>query len=159
MTVIRRLESPAEAEACARIMSSTDPWITLGRGYDASLEIIQDPTREVYVAGDEGGVTGFVILNMGGAFVGYIQTVAVREDVRSTGLGSRLIAFAEDRIFRKSPNVFMCVSGFNTRAKHLYERLGYTVVGVLDNYVVTGYSEWLLRKTRGPIIGFERKET
>ena len=140
-------------------MSSTDPWITLGRGYDASLEIIQDPTREVYVAGDEGGVTGFVILNMGGAFVGYIQTVAVREDVRSTGLGSRLIAFAEDRIFRKSPNVFMCVSGFNTRAKHLYERLGYTVVGVLDNYVVTGYSEWLLRKTRGPIIGFERKET
>ena len=35
MTLIRALQSQRHAEECARIMSGTDPWITLGRGYDA----------------------------------------------------------------------------------------------------------------------------
>jgi ribosomal protein S18 acetylase RimI-like enzyme len=51
-----------------------------------------------------------------GAFVGYIQTVCVAPAERSHGLGTELIRFAEERIFRRFPNVFMCVSSFNTRA-------------------------------------------
>jgi ribosomal protein S18 acetylase RimI-like enzyme len=145
--------SDGEAEACARIMATSEPWITLRRGYAASLEILRDPSREVYVAvrveGSE--VVGFVILNMRGAFVGYLQTVAVREDWRGRGLGSRLIAFAERRILRDFPNVFMCVSSFNDRAQALYARLGYEVVGELRDYVVRGHSEWLLRKSVAPL--------
>lgn len=131
-------------------MSGTDPWITLGRGYEASLRIIKDPSREVYVATDESGIAGFLILCMVGAFIGYIQTIVVAEDRRGKGIGSQLIGFAENRIFRHSPNVFLCVSSFNTRARGLYERLGYEYVGELTNYIVTGHSELLFRKTRGP---------
>ena len=148
---VRPLADEREARACAAIMAGSEPWITLGRGFDASLAIVSDPSREVYVAAHAGEVVGFLILNMRGAFVGYVQTVALHEVWRGRGLGSRLIAFAEERILRDAPNVFMCVSSFNTRAKALYERLGYEVVGELKDYIVRGHSEWLLRKTTGPL--------
>jgi ribosomal-protein-alanine N-acetyltransferase len=149
--VVRRLESDVEAHACARIMATSEPWQTLRRGYDASLEILRDPLREIFVAVDVDQPVAFVILNMRGAFVGYIQTIAVKEDWRSRGLGTRLIAFAERRILRETPNVFICVSSFNARARALYERLGYEVVGELRDYIVRGHSEWLLRKTIAPL--------
>jgi ribosomal protein S18 acetylase RimI-like enzyme len=105
----------------------------------------------VYIARDEAGVAGFLILCMTGAFIGYIQTIAIQPNRRGQGLGSRLIDFAERRILAESPNVFMCVSSFNHAARRLYERLGYRVVGELTDYIVQGYSEILLRKTTGPL--------
>jgi [ribosomal protein S18]-alanine N-acetyltransferase len=135
-------------------MATSEPWLTLGRTYEDSLRIVQDPTREVYLARDNEGLAGFLILCMTGAFVGYIQTVLVHPDRRGQGIGSRLLEFAEQRILQVSPNAFMCVSSFNHAARRLYERLGYTVVGELTDYIVEGYSEILLRKTRGPLTGF-----
>jgi ribosomal-protein-alanine N-acetyltransferase len=147
---IRRLANAAEADQCARLMAGSEPWITLGRDYDTSLARIDDPSREVYVAEDEAGIAGFLILCMVGAFVGYIQTVLVAPDRQGKGIGSQLVTFAEDRIFRESPNAFLCVSSFNSGARRLYERLGYQYVGELTDYVVRGHSELLFRKSRGP---------
>ena len=138
-------------------MADSEPWRTLGRDYEASLRIVSDLIKEVYVAfigADIATVAGFLILNMTGAFVGYIQTVCVAPEWRGRGLGAILIHFAEERIFRETPNVFMCVSSFNTNAQRLYERLGYQRVGELTDYIVAGYSEILLRKTIGPLTGF-----
>jgi ribosomal protein S18 acetylase RimI-like enzyme len=153
VVVVRHLGNDDEAEACAQLMATSEPWVTLRRDYETSLEILRDPSREVYVAVrvDAADVVGFVIVNMRGAFVGYLQTVAVREDWRGRGLGTRLIAFAERRIFRDAPNVFMCVSSFNERARALYDRLGYEVIGEMRDYVVRGHSEWLLRKSIAPL--------
>jgi [ribosomal protein S18]-alanine N-acetyltransferase len=156
--VIRRLADQTEARACARLMAESEPWVTLGRTHDASLNIMQDPSREVYVAQDEQGLAGFLILCMTGAFVGYIQTICVDPDRRGQGLGSRLVEFAEQRILAESPNVFICVSSFNRDARRLYERLGYRVVGELTDYIVQGYSEILLRKTTGPWTTFAGKQ-
>ena len=151
--VVRHLATDDEAEACARIMSSSEPWITLQRGYDASLDTLRDPSREIYVATplDVAQVVGFLILNMRGAFAGYIQSVGVRDDWRGRGLGTQLIAFAESRIFAETPNAFICVSSFNERARALYARLGYETVGELRDYIVRGHSEWLLRKSIAPL--------
>ena len=138
------------AAACARLMAGSEPWLTLGRSYERALEIVAAPDREVTVAVRDGTVIGFVIVCMTGAFVGYIQTVAVAAEERGRGLGARLVAHAEARIFRESPNVFLCVSTFNAGARRLYERLGYAVVGELTDYLVRGPGEVLLRKSRGP---------
>ncbi|HZI40365.1 MAG TPA: N-acetyltransferase [Gemmatimonadaceae bacterium] len=159
--VVRHLNNDDEVQACARIMASTEPWVTLRRDYDASLEILRDPSREVYVAVRAGSseVIGFLIVIMRGAFVGYVQTIAVHEAWRGRGLGSRLIAFAESRIFRESPNVFICASSFNERARALYDRLGYETVGELRDYVVRGHSEWLLRKSIAPLTDWTTPRT
>ena len=148
------LSDEEDARACARLMCSSEPWITLGRSYEASLAIVGDPTREVYLARDESGLAGFLILCMTGAFVGYIQTICIDPRCRGRGLGSTLLQFAEQRIHRVSPNIFMCVSSFNEGARRLYQRHGYEVVGELTDYIVKGHSEILLRKTVGPITSF-----
>ena len=148
------LREDGEAQACARLMSTSEPWTTLGRDFETSLAIVRDPDREVYLARDPDGIAGFLILCMTGAFVGYIQTVCIDPRCRGRGLGSKLVEFAEERILRVSPNVFMCVSSFNEGARRLYERLGYTVVGELTDYIVRGQSEILLRKTRGPLADY-----
>jgi [ribosomal protein S18]-alanine N-acetyltransferase len=156
---ISRLEHEADAQSCARLMATSEPWLTLGRSYEASLRIIQDPTREVFILRGDEKLAGFLILCMTGAFVGYIQTICIHPDHRGQGLGSRLVAFAEERILRESPNVFMCVSSFNRDARRLYERLGYRVVGELTDYIVSGHSEVLLRKTVGPLATFQPHAT
>jgi ribosomal-protein-alanine N-acetyltransferase len=156
---IRPLGSPDEARLCARMMANSEPWITLKRGYEESLALLQDPSREVYVASRGGPVLGFLILNMAGACSGYVQTICVAPEERSRGIGSRLLHFAEERVFRESPNVFLCVSDFNPRARALYEKLGYRLVGELTDYVVSGHSEYLMRKTIGPTRGFRKGRT
>ena len=144
--------SEAELGACAELMAASEPWLTLQRDRATCLRLLRDPSRETYVAhlGDQ--LAGVLVLNLQGAFVGYLQAICLAPVFRGQGLGSRLIAFTEDRIFRDHPNVFLCVSGFNHDARRLYERLGYTCVGELKDYVVPGQSEWLYRKTRGPLV-------
>ncbi|MGH7493408.1 MAG: GNAT family N-acetyltransferase [bacterium] len=147
---IGKLKSKEEVHLCAQAMAASEPWLTLRRSYEESVQILQDVEKEIYVAYRRAEVVGFIIINMKGAFLGYIQTVCIMPAWRGKGLGSKLIAFAEERIFRVSPNVFMCVSSFNPQAQDLYTRLGYEVVGTLKNYIVAGHDEILLRKTIAP---------
>jgi ribosomal protein S18 acetylase RimI-like enzyme len=151
---IRRLAGHDEAVHCARMMASLEPWITLRRDYEESLRVLLDAQRESYVAYHGDSLAGFLILIMHGAFVGYIQTICVAPEARGKGLGTKLIEFAEERIFRETPNVFICSSSFNPRAQKLYERLGYEAVGKLKDFIIPGHSEILLRKTIGPLRGF-----
>ena len=154
MVDIRPVADESEAHAAATIMATNEPWLTLGRTLERSLATLHDESLERYVAVDRGDVVGFVLVSMRGTFVGYIKSLAVRDDYRGRGLGARLVAAAEERIFRDSPNVFICVSSFNPRARAFYERLGYEPVGTLREFVVRGHDEILLRKTIGPLADF-----
>jgi len=153
---IRTLRGPDEARKCALLMTDSEPWVTLRRTYDESLKILSDSSKEIYVAVKGGTLVGFIILNMQGAFVGYVQTVCIAPEWRSKGIGSRLLKFAEDRILSEVPNVFMCVSSFNKDAQKLYQRLGYEMIGELKDYIVAGYSEILLRKAIAPLTEFKQ---
>ena len=152
---IRKLEGTDEADLCARLMAGSEPWITLGRSYEDSLKILVDKSKDIYVAVVDQVIVGFIIINMNGSFVGYIQTVCVKPEMRNKGIGSILLNWAEQRIFSETPNVFMCVSSFNKEALKLYEKLGYEVIGELRDYIVAGHSEILLRKTIAPMTEFK----
>lgn len=142
------------AEACAGLMVTSEPWITLQRSFDSALRALQDPGKELHVVLTGDDVAAFVLLDLRGPLAGYIQTICVRPDQRGRGLGAALIGWAEQRIVRESPNVFLCVSSFNVGACRLYERLGYEVVGCFPSFVVREHDELLLRKTRGPWAEF-----
>ena len=148
--MIEAAKDDADRAACAHMMCETDPWITLGRGYERCLAAVSDSTRELYVARDGAKVAGFILLMMKGQFPGYIASVCVAASARGSGIGTQLVAFAEQRIHRESPNVFLCVSSFNDGARRLYERLGFEYVGSLKNFIVEGHDELLYRKTVGP---------
>ena len=156
--VIRRLDGDAEARACATLMATSEPWVRFGRDFEKSYALVRDPSREVYVAVsgaplDPTAVLGFGVLMMHGAFVGYIQSLAVDDRLRGQGIGSALMEFVEQRVLREQPNVFICASSFNPGAQRLYERLGYRRVGELTDFMVAGHSEILYRKTVGPLSG------
>lgn len=140
------------------MMLDSEPWQTLQRSFESAIQALQDGGKELPVVLREGNVAAFVLLDLRGPLSGYIQSICVRPADRGRGLGSALMRWAEERIFRDSPNVFICVSSFNTRARRLYERLGYTVVGCLDAFIVKQHDEILLQKTSGPWAGFTRSQ-
>ena len=137
-------------EDCARLMIASEPWLTLRRALDGALRSLRDPAKELYAALDADDIAGFVLLDMRGPLAGYIQSICVRPGCRKRGVGAALMAWAEGRIHRESPNVFLFVSSFNSGAQHFYERLGFEAVGRVPGFIVPEHDEILMRKTRGP---------
>lgn len=148
---LRRAIGPGEAERCAHLMATSDPWVTLGRDFAGSLAVVTNPDRELWVAVYDGVVVGFVVLAMRGGFPGYIQSIGVDAARRGLGIGRRLLERVESRVFEETPNVFLCVSSFNPRARAFYEALGYRHIGTVEDYIVAGHDEHIMRKTRGPL--------
>ena len=153
--VIRPINGAAEAELCAGVMSDSEPWLTLQRNYDHAIKALTNPTREIYVALVDAGLSGFIVVNMGGPLPGYVQIICVFPECRHQGVGRALIHFAEKRIFRDAPNVFLCVSSFNSEAQQFYQEMGYRRIGEIEDYLVEGHSEFLMRKTLGPVAGYK----
>lgn len=148
--VERCAQDASDIAECARMMAASEPWITLRRTVDALIPVLAGPDKELVVVRDERGIAGFALLDLRGLLNGYVQTLCVRADRRGTGLGAALLTAAELRIFEQSPNVFLCVSSFNTLAQRFYLKMGYERVGVLRDLVIAGADEILLRKTIRP---------
>ena len=147
------LETPADIEACVALMLASDPWRRLGVSEQACRRTIVHPERQAHAAWRDGVLVGFIVLAFQGPFSGYVQLLGVAEAARGQGVGRALMALAERIAFARGPNLFLCVSGFNTGARRFYARLGFEEVGCLPNFLVEGEDEWLLRKTRGPLLG------
>jgi ribosomal protein S18 acetylase RimI-like enzyme len=136
-----------EREWAAALMANSDPWIRLGRGLDACRLRCNDPEYQLFIAHQDDQSCGLILIHPRGiAGSPYVASIAVAEDFRSQGLGTRMLDFAEDLFTGKSRYIFLCVSSFNARARALYERRGYSVVGELIDYVIDGASEFLMHK-------------
>lgn len=154
--VINQTTDAEHFAICAQMMVKTDPWITLKMNFDQCLKAFEGSSKEIYVIQDQdkNEIAGFVIIQIGGTFKGYIQTICIDEDYRGKGFGKKLLEFCEERILKISPNIFICVSSFNEGAIKLYYQFGFKLIGELDDFVKEGFTELLLRKTFGPIIGY-----
>ena len=148
---IHSLATDAERAACAGIMADSEPWLTLGQTYEQGLRLLTKPDTETVVALDGETVAGFAILSMQGILAGYLQTLAVATPFRRQRVGARLMRFVEERVFRDRPNVFLFVSSFNAPAQKFYTALGYETIGVLQEFLIKGHDEILMRKTIGPL--------
>jgi ribosomal-protein-alanine N-acetyltransferase len=146
--------NPQDFAACATIMVQTDPWITLGMDYEQCLKAFDGDFKEVFVMKKDMEIMGFVIMQTQGSFKGYIQTISINSTGRGQGYGTQLLQFCEKRILRYSPNIFICVSSFNHGAIQLYTKFGFELVGELKDFVKQGFTELLLRKTVGPVVGY-----
>jgi [ribosomal protein S18]-alanine N-acetyltransferase len=154
--IIRKYQTEAEARAAAQIMATADPWIRGGRTAEQTYRNVTNPAAESYVAVVDDRVVGIIVLAIAVPLIkGYIAALAVAQDFRNRGIGAQLLSFAEQRIFRESPNVFLCVSSFNTDGQRFYQRMGYAQIGEIADYTISGASELLMRKTRGSWTDFE----
>jgi len=131
----------------ARLLSATEPWITLGIGFEKSLRTCSDEELLLYVAHYDATPCGVIIIDPRGvAGSPYIKSIAVQESFRNMGIGAALIDFAENFFKSTSRYIFLCVSSFNTKARSLYKKLGYVETGELKDYIIDGASELLMSK-------------
>lgn len=134
-------------EWVAELMARSEPWTTLGRSLDQCRRLLARPGFLLYVASSGSEPVGFLYLHRYGlAGSPYVASIAVAEGARGRRVGAQLMAFAEDLFRREARHLFLCVSSFNAGARRFYERLGYSAVGELPDYIVQGASEIIMHK-------------
>jgi ribosomal protein S18 acetylase RimI-like enzyme len=137
----------AERTWAAKLMASTEPWITLGITFEKSLALCHDLEYIVFIGHWGDNPCGFVILHMRGlASSPYIKSIAIADGYRSKGIGAAMLGFVENFCRGQARHLFLCVSSFNIRAKEFYERMGFHAVGELTDYIIDGASEIILHK-------------
>lgn len=134
------------------LLASSEPWLTLGYGTADWRRLLGGPlaSRDAWVIDDGGRARGVALVRRGFLAGDYLELLAVDASTRSRGLGARLLAHCEAEVFARARNFYVCVSDFNADARRFYRRHGYVQVGRLDDLLITGSAEILLRKTTGP---------
>lgn len=144
-----RVATEEDREWSARLMASMDPWLRLGRNYEERLAKCGHPEYTLLIAESGQGRAGCALLHPRGvAGSPYLASIAVTPEERGAGAGTALVAYAEE-YYEGARFMFLCVSSFNPRARALYERLGYELVGELKDYAMEGASEFLMMKRLG----------
>jgi ribosomal protein S18 acetylase RimI-like enzyme len=138
--------APEDFEWCARLMASSEPWITLRRDLRGCETSLRTPGRNLFIARSGGNPVGFILLSpYGMAASPYINSLAVASEARGRGVGATLLAFAE-RHFAGRKHLFLLCSSFNHRAQKFYRAHGFTIVGELKGYVVPEHDELIFCK-------------
>ncbi|GAY26292.1 hypothetical protein ATG_14950 [Desulfurococcaceae archaeon AG1] len=149
--LVRNIEY-RDIESVCNIMLSIDPYKTLGYTHDICIETVISNIEEGWgaVAEIDGRIVGFVLFRVFDGFPlgGYIRALGVHHGYRSMGVGTKLMDYAEKVIFKYRENVFLLVSSFNEQAIRFYTKRGYKAIGVIENAIVKGYHEIIMRKTR-----------
>ena len=151
---LQRVLKVSDLTFCAELMLQSDPWKTYCFTFKQCFGVLQGDKKEVYIALYENQKIGFVALHFQGLLRGYIQTLCIKPEFTSQGIGTFLLEFCERKILKKFPNVFLCVSSFNLQAQKLYYKLGYKKIGELKYHVVQGYDEFILQKHTSSLTDF-----
>jgi ribosomal protein S18 acetylase RimI-like enzyme len=132
--------------ACADIVAVSEPWKTLRERVDF-LPFIKK--KQAFIVIIAGAVAGFVIFTPEPVFArgGYLRAIAVAPAIRGSGIGSKLLSFAERTTKQQAPNFYLCVSSFNREGQAFYRKNGYKKVGKIDDLIRKGASEFIYWKT------------
>lgn len=77
----------------------------------------------------------------------FLHIIAIGEEYRNNGIGTEVILSFEEKAFVESDKIFLMVAEFNSKARRLYEKLGYKQVGVLPSFYKPNVNECLMMKT------------
>ncbi|MEA4812459.1 MAG: GNAT family N-acetyltransferase [Anaerolineaceae bacterium] len=153
---IQAIESEKDKTLSAEMMQSTSPWSVFGRSFEECLSAFNTEGKFAFGAYSIKDLLGFVVVDITGPLPCYIQALCIAQKHRGQGIGSALMDYAEQFIFLRSPNAFLCYSDFNPSVRIMYERRGYSLIGTLHNYMIPGHDEYLMRKSISAVMPFRR---
>jgi len=144
---------PQDHDAAIALLLDSEPWTRLGyRKVDwdryFSSSVLQE--RESFVSEQDGRVTGIAVVRRKFLLGDYLELLGVAKDARRAGIGKALLAHVESLVFGRGKNLFACVSDFNESARAFYKEQGYREIGPIQDLLIQGSSEILVRKTAGP---------
>ena len=76
----------------------------------------------------------------------YLELLAIYPTQQKQGLGKEIMLWFEKEVQQTSCNLWALVSSFNDKAQCFYEHIGFTEIGTITDFVVSGHDELLLRK-------------
>ena len=94
---------------------------------------------------------GIIVATDGFLLGGFIALLAVRPDASGHGLGQRLVAHVEARVFAQRRWLFVSCDADNRAALRFYRRQGFARVAGFPISSARGRVELLLRKPRGAL--------
>ncbi len=103
------------------------------------------------VAEIDGKIVGFVVVDRDRQGQGHVITLDVLPEARRSGLGSRLMATAEERLRALGCSVvFLETAVDNAAALAFYKRHGYAIVQTLPRYYLDSIDALVLAKELAP---------
>lgn len=143
---------PEHLEGCYRILMDSE----LGKVYFSNKSPYKAISRaleneEIHVAlSEENKCIGFIWYRINGTFdkYPYLHMIVVDKKFQSKGIGKTLIYYFENVITVNYDKVFLMVGVLNERARRLYEKLNYKVVGAFSDFYIDGVEEYLMMKVK-----------
>ncbi|MEM8504389.1 MAG: GNAT family N-acetyltransferase [Cyanobacteria bacterium P01_D01_bin.1] len=105
----------------------------IARGSSARRNFIQVAVRNgrAWVVEISDGIIGYGIISHEFFGRSFIELIYIAETLRSSGYGSKLVAFLEDQ--SQSNDLFTSTNKSNSHMQHILEKLGYERSGVIHN--------------------------
>lgn len=100
--------------------------------------------EEILVAiNNSGSCIGFIWYILEGSFHAYpyLHIIAIKEQYRSLGIGTKIIEHVENIFAEKYPKCFLVVADFNPKAQKLYKKIGYVEIGRIPDLYKKGVTE------------------
>jgi ribosomal protein S18 acetylase RimI-like enzyme len=146
-----RLATLDDVEAISAIESDIFPKAADRLGPRQLKRLLTEGHGEIYLDEVDGRIAGFaIVLFREGSRVARGYSIAVLPEVRRTGVATDFFAWGEQRVLEAGcDEVHFEVHTTNTRARHLYEELGYRVIEEMPDYFGPGDHAVRMSKTLG----------
>lgn len=137
-----------EADILGAVFAAIDPWAAYGStparlsGFFAQQNV---DCRRWSIRRD-GQLIGAAVVTWPWLHGPYLQFLGLMPGHQGSGAGAAVLAWMEREAGPATRNLWLCVSGINTRARAFYERHGYRHVATLDALAADGMDEMLMRK-------------
>jgi ribosomal protein S18 acetylase RimI-like enzyme len=139
-----------EAATVSQTLVQMEPWRTLGYKADTLSNYLSGPDPLLYGIVASQQLVGAVCVRYPWLRGACLELLAVFPSQQGRGLGRDVIGWLEAELLQTNcRNLWTLVSSFNQEARHFYQQMGFVEVGQLDDLIVTGYAEILLRKYNG----------
>ena len=128
--------------------SSDDEQVVLDGLRAFNVSVIGDPHLrpvDVFVRDESGDVVGGLIGHIKWRWL-YVSKLWIPESLRGSGVGSRVMATAENHAWREGC-LGVYLDTFEYQALPFYQKIGYELFGTLDGFP-PGYKQYYLKKLR-----------
>lgn len=139
----------ADADILGPAICAIDPWARLGMTVERMTGglVSSDENRRCFSIWHGGDRAGAVVVRFPWLAGPYLNLFAVLPPFQKQGVGRMALAWMETEArMVGARNCFLCVSGFNTAAQGFYRRNGYSEAALLNDLIVDGEDEILMRK-------------
>lgn len=132
---VMKVRAARQTDALWELLLDADPDIEKVKTYLDS--------GEVYVATEKNEILGVIVIELIGKDIVEVKNLAVNKLYRRRGVASHLLTSIKNKVKQETPDCMIYVKTANTSypALALYERQGFVLSDIVENYFLTHYEE------------------